>query len=153
MNIPDNIRQLKDEFKFFKTLTDDELSTFLGFCGTKQIDEGEILWKEGDEYHYAAFIVSGKIGIKKQTEFEGHHMIVGTFGPGSIVGELCILGDRPRSATAVVLEPVDAISLSSDSFEMMMSEYPKLALKLLKHIFSVTVGRLKSTTDRISRMF
>jgi CRP-like cAMP-binding protein len=153
MNIPESIRQLKEKFNFFNTLTDDDLSTFLGFCDSKQIDEGDILWKEGDEHHYAAFIVSGKVGIKKMTEFEGKHMIVGTFGSGTVLGELCLLTSKPRSVTAVVLESVDSIILSSDNFELMLTEHTKLGLKLLKYIFVITSERLTRSTDRIAKIF
>ena len=153
MNIPESIRQLKEKFNFFNTLTDDELNTFLGFCDSKQIGEGETLWKEGDEYHYAAFIVSGKVGIKKMTEFEGKHMIVGTFGSGTVLGELCLLTNKPRSVTAVVLESVDSIILSSDNFELMLTEHTRLGLKLLKYIFVITSERLTRSTDRIAKIF
>ena len=153
MNIQESIRELKHEFNFFKTLTDDELVTFLDFCDSHYIGEGETLWKEGDEYNYAAFIVSGKVGIKKQTEFEGHHMIVGTFGRGTVLGELCLLTNKPRSVTAVVLEPVNNITLSSENFEQMLTEHTKIGLKLLKHIFIITSVRLTRSTDRIARIF
>ena len=153
MNIPESIRQLKEKFKFFNTLTDDDLSIFLGFCDSKQVDEGETLWKEGDDYHYAAFIVSGKVGIKKMTEFEGKHMIVGTFGSGTVLGELCLLTSKPRSVTAVVLESVDSIILSSDNFELMLTEHTRLGLKLLKYIFVITSERLTRSTDRIAKIF
>ena len=153
MDVLESTRRLKEKFKFFNTLTDDELGTFLGFCDTKQIGAGETLWKEGDEYHYAAFIVSGKVGIKKKTEFKGKHMIVGTLGPGTVVGELCLLGDRPRSATVMVLELLYIVTLSSDNFEQLITEHPKLGLKLLKHIFVITVDRLNKSTDRIAKIF
>ena len=153
MNISETITQLQEKFKFFNTLTDDELITFLGYCDSKQRGEGDTLWKEGDEYNYAAFIVSGKVGIKKMTEFEGKHMIVGTFGSGTVLGELCLLTNKPRSVTAVVLEPIDSIILSSDNFEQMLTEHTKLGLKLLKYIFIITSERLTRSTDRIARIF
>ncbi len=153
MDNSDSARKLKDKFRFFNTMTDDEFRTFISYCDTKQMKAGENLWEEGDKSHYTMFIVSGKVGIKKQTEFKGKHIIVGTFDPGTFVGELCILGDRPRSATAVVLESVDTIILSSDNFELLSTEHPRLALKLLKHIFVITVERLHRSTDRIARIF
>ncbi len=153
MDISERAQELKERFKFFNTLTDDELRTFLGFCETKQIDEGATLWEEGDDYRYAAFIVSGKVGIKKRTEFEGKYMIVGTFSKGTVVGELCLLTDKLRSVTAVVLEPLDTIILSSDNFELLLSEHTNLGMKLLKQIFLITSERLHRSTDRIARIF
>jgi CRP-like cAMP-binding protein len=144
---------MKEAFKFFKALSDDDIQAFLSFCNNKQVDAGMTLWQEGDSDNYAAFVVSGRLGIKKKTEFEGKHMIVGTFAKGTVVGELCLLTDHPRSVTAVVLEPVDLVILASKNFERLITERPMLGLKLLKHIFLVISKRLSISTDRIAKIF
>ncbi len=145
--------RMKESFNFFKTLSDDEMEKFLSFCENIQVDAGEILWSEGDSDNYAAFVISGKLGIKKKTEFEGKYMVVGTFGKGTVTGELCLLTDYARSVTAVVLEPADIVVLTSRDFERLMTERPMLGLKLLKHIFLVVSRRLDLSFDRIARIF
>lgn len=144
--------RMKDVFQFFKTLSDEEMHLFLSFCEERHVDEGD-LWKEGDRDNYAAFVISGKLGIKKKTEFEGRYMIVGTFAKGTVVGELCLLTDYERSVTAAILEPVDIVTLSSRDFERLIAEYPMLGLKLLRHIFMVISRRLNRSTDRIAKIF
>lgn len=145
--------RMKEVFKFFKTLSDDEIEAFLSYCENRQVDGGEILWHEGDTDNYAAFVVSGKVGIKKKTEFKGKYMIVGTFARGTVVGELCLLSDNARSVTAEVLEPAEIVILSSMNFEMLIAERPMLGLKLLRHIFLVISKRLQRSTDRIAKIF
>jgi len=144
--------RMRDVFRFFNKLSEAELRVFLGFCENRQVASGT-LWQEGDSDNYAAFIVSGKVGIKKQTEFAGKHMIVGTFSRGTVVGELCLLTDERRSVTAMVLEPVDMVVLSSEQFERLMTQNPLLGLKLLRHIFLILTHRLKRSTDRIAKIF
>jgi CRP/FNR family transcriptional regulator, cyclic AMP receptor protein len=144
--------RMREVFRFFNLLSADELRAFLSFCDNKQVASGN-LWNEGDSDNYAAFIVSGKVGIKKQTEFAGKHMIVGTFSQGTVVGELCLLTNLHRSVTAVVLEPVDIVMLSSESFELLISKFPLLGLKLLRHIFLIITCRLNRSTDRIAKIF
>lgn len=145
--------RMKEAFQFFKTLSDNEMEKFLGFCENRQVDAGETLWEEGDSDNYAAFVISGKIGIKKKTEFEGKYMIVGTFASGTVTGELCLLTDYARSVTAVVLESADIVVLTSRNFERLITESPMLGLKLLKHIFLVISNRLNKSIDRIARVF
>ncbi len=145
--------RMKESFRFFNYLSQEEVGAFLGFCDTRQADAGETLWDEGDEDNYAAFVVSGKVGIKKRTEFKDKHMIVGLFTKGSVVGELCLLTQHPRSVTAVALEPAEMVILRSDHFESMISDHPMLGLKLLKHIFLVISKRLNRSTDRIAKIF
>jgi len=144
---------LKTNFKFFSTLSDDEIKSFLLFCDNRLVDKGDNVWVEGDTDNYAAFIVSGKLGIKKRTEFEGKYMVVGTFDKGTVVGELCLLTEQVRSVTAKVLESADLLLLSSKHFERLITEYPLLGFKLLKHIFLVTSKRLNKSYDRMASIF
>jgi len=143
LNTFDSLRErMREVFNFFKMLSADEMQAFLGFCENKRAEAGETLWREGDSDNYAAFVVSGKLGIKKRTEFKGKYMIVGTFARGTVVGELCLLTDRHRSVTASVLEPVEIVALTSRNFERLITEQPMLGLKLLRHIFLVISNRL-----------
>lgn len=153
-NIDIYCQKMRSEFLFFKTLPDEELRAFLSYCQNRKGNAGENLWSEGDSDNYAAFVISGKLGIKKKTEFAGKHMIVGTFSRGTVVGELCLLLDnKQRSVTAAILEPIDLVLLSNNDFERLMSEYPMIGLKLLKHIFMVISKRLRTSTDRIAKIF
>ncbi|UCH45358.1 MAG: hypothetical protein JSV11_01260, partial [Nitrospiraceae bacterium] len=70
-NIDAYCRKMRSEFMFFKNLSDEELRAFLRFCQKREGNAGENLWSEGDSDNYAAFVISGKLGIKKKTEFEG----------------------------------------------------------------------------------
>jgi CRP-like cAMP-binding protein len=144
--------KIKDEFRFFKSLTDEEIEKFMNFCEFKTGLKGEHLWEEGDSDNYAAFIISGKLGIKKKTEFD-RYMIVGTFVKGTVAGELCLLTDRNRSVTAVILEDIEILRLTSEDFERLISEYPMLGLKLLRNVFLVISNRLNRSTSRIASIF
>ena len=145
--------KMKKEFRFFSSLSPDELNAFLGFCENRQFDAGQNLWTEGDEDNFAAFIVSGKVGIKKRTEFEGKYMIVGTFAKGTVVGELCLLTKQIRSVTSIVLEDTDVVRLATEDFEKLMTGHPMLGLKLLRHIFLVISKRLSRSTERMAAIF
>ena len=145
--------KIKKEFVFFRSLSDNEISDFISFCENKQVPAEEILWHEGEKDNYAVFILSGKMGIKKKTEFEGKHMIVGTFGKGTVAGELCLLTDHARSVTAEILEPAELMILTNKNFEGLITKNPMLGLKLLRHIFIITSKRLNKSYDRIASMF
>jgi len=147
------VQVMRERFRFFRTLSEEEVLDFLRFCERRTVAVGTVLWEEGDLDNYAAFIVSGRLGIKKKTEFEEHHVIVGTYGPGSVVGELCLLTENERSVTAEVLEEVDLVVLDSSDFERLINEHPPLALKFLKNIFLTTCRRLRKSYDRIASIF
>lgn len=59
---------------------------------------GALIFREGDKSNEAYFIVSGSVEISIATE-QGPHVLA-LLGPGEIFGEMGMISDRPRSATA-----------------------------------------------------
>ncbi|MCD6526192.1 MAG: cyclic nucleotide-binding domain-containing protein [Desulfuromonas sp.] len=143
----------QDKFNFFKNLPEDETSSLLKFCSHHRAEAGEILWHEGDDDNQAAFILNGKLGIKKLTEFSNKHVIVGTYGPGSVVGELCLLTDNARAVSAEAITDVELLLLSNDNFEELITAHPALGLKLLRGLFKMTSKRLSKSYERIAAIF
>lgn len=62
------IDRLRKEFEFFKSLHHKDLLDFLTFCESRRVAVGETIWKEGDNDNYAAFILSGLFGHKKENQ-------------------------------------------------------------------------------------
>ena len=52
--------------------------------------------------------------------------------PSEMFGEMAILENSPRSATAIALDTVTALEFNSQNFEVLMLGNPQIALKLLK---------------------
>lgn len=144
---------LRTNFECFRDFQGPEMSEILSFCERVRAPAGEVLWTEGYGENYAAFILDGKLGIKKQTEFSGRHVVIGVYAAGSVVGELCLLTDKPRAVSAEVLEPIDMIVLHSHKFEGLIENHPLLGLRLLRHIFLSTSKRLTKSYERIASMF
>jgi voltage-gated potassium channel len=65
------------------------------------------------------FIQSGKVEIRGR---EGN--IIATLGDGAFFGEMALLNDQPRSATAVATHFCDAYLLHKDSFALVSEAYP-----------------------------
>lgn len=50
---------------------------------------------------------------------------------GDIFGEMAILEEQPRSATAVCITEVRALNFNRANFELLMTKNPQLALRVL----------------------
>jgi diguanylate cyclase len=75
-----------------------------------ELQPGECLFREGDEPTTAFVIESGMLRITAQRE--GGSVVLGDLGPGALVGEMAVLDDSLRSASATaldasVLTPID----------------------------------------------
>jgi len=143
----------QEKFPFFRNLPSEETAQLLKYFSHHQTSAGEIIWHEGDDDNQAAFILKGKLGIKKMTEFNNRHIIVGTYGAGSVVGELCLLTNNPRAVTAEAISDVEMLFLSNENFEKLVSNHPGLGLKLLRGLFKMTSTRLTKSYERIASIF
>lgn len=143
----------QDKFAFFRNLPEGEISHLMKFCTHHKATAGEIIWHEGDNDNQAAFILNGKLGIKKMTEFSNRHIIVGTYSAGSVVGELCLLTDNERAVTAEAITDVELLLLSNDCFEQLIKSHPELGLKLLRGLFKMTSKRLTKSYERMASIF
>jgi CRP-like cAMP-binding protein len=57
------------------------------------------------------------------------------FHPGDIFGEMAILEDQPRSATAIAMDKVKVLKFNKENFDLLIQGNPQLAFNILK-IFS-----------------
>ncbi len=155
------MKELFDEFgacligenSAFSFLCGENMSELSGFFQHKTVKAGEVLWEEGAPSDYVAIISSGKIEIKKKTEFEGKHVVVGIYSQGAVVGTLGILNGAPRAATAVALEDVTLLILTPENFEKLMQKNPDLGIRLLKGMLLSVSVRLKKSFERLSKFF
>lgn len=144
---------MKEELNAFGFLSDKNVDELCKFFERRTAAEGEIIWEEGDPCDYIAIIVSGRVEIKKQTEFEGRHVVVGVISSGSIVGALCILDEHPRAVTAEALEDVSLLTITHEKLEQLISTNPDLGVKLLKGILMSVSFRLRRCFERLTKFF
>jgi CRP/FNR family cyclic AMP-dependent transcriptional regulator len=142
--------------------TDDSIFSFLGsekleelcsYFQCKSVLKDEVLWEEGDPCDYAAFIVSGRVEVMKQTEFKGKHVVVGIYGRGAVVGALCILDGGNRAVTAKALEDVSITTISKENFEKLLDEKPELGAQVMKGMLLSFSSRLRKSFERLATFF
>lgn len=95
----------------------------------KQYNTGEIIFCEFEPGNSFYLIQTGRVKISKVVKDKEKTMDI--LGVGDIFGEMAILEEQPRSATASAVEPVSLLHFDRDNFVSMMMSQPQLALKLL----------------------
>jgi len=137
------------EKSVFNFLSDDDLKNLAAFFVSKNVPEGEALWKEEDPFDYIAFIISGRVEIKKETEFGDMNVIMGIYSKGA----LCILDDSLRKVTAVSLEDVSLAIITQKNLDKLIAANPALGAKLLKGMLLTVSDRLRKSFDRLTVFF
>jgi len=62
---------------------------------------------------------------------EGKEQKIATLGPGDVFGEMALLDEFPRSATARAVEPTTALGIQRWHFRGILESHPQIALALL----------------------
>ncbi|MFQ5958517.1 MAG: Crp/Fnr family transcriptional regulator [Alphaproteobacteria bacterium] len=105
---------------------------------------GETIFREGDPADYAYLIHSGRVEIIKETG-EGPVRLA-FLGEGDMFGEMGVLDERPRSATARACEPVVASAIDQNAFLTMLVCRPRDSLAVLRAVFE----RLRSMNQWVA---
>lgn len=90
----------------------------------------DIIFAEFEPGNSFYFIHSGQVRIVKV--IDGHEKNLDVLNPGEIFGEMAILEDAPRSASAIAEGEVTCLEFNRQNFDILMSGNPQIALKLLK---------------------
>lgn len=144
--------KLKGELSFAFLSPEDgrQLAEYLDCC---QVAAGEILWREGEECQALGFIVSGRLEVRKQTEFPGKDVIVGVYGSGSVIGEASLQKNSTSSVTVVALNDSELLLLDRERFEKLSLDHPSLSIKLLRGVLTTVSTRLGKSFERLAAIF
>jgi len=110
---------------------------------------GAILFHEGDRASVVYGVVSGRVRIEATTP-TGGRLVLAMKEPGDVLGELGALDGRPRSATAVAVEPVELVQVGVDDFLAALADQPRHAVLLLQRISRDLRDSVERTTARAS---
>jgi len=142
----------KDLETAFGFLTHEERRGVCPYLQTKVFPAKAVLMEENEASNYLGFLAEGRLAVKKETGFKGKYIILAILEKGTVVGETEILGHGPRSSTVVAVEESRLLTLTDESFDLLLKEDPPLGIKLLKRIVYVISLRLRKAGERLSQL-
>ncbi len=92
----------------------------------QRVKAGETLFREGEAGKAMYLVVEGKLEVRVGEK------AVETVGLHGIVGEMALIDNAPRSATAVALTPVEVAAIDRDVFLTLVAESPAFSLYVMK---------------------
>ena len=101
----------------------------------RQIKAGDVIFREGDQAQELFVIRSGEVRIQI-----GNRTIA-ELSADSIFGEVALIDNEPRSATAIAVTDVELVSVSEKQFLFLVSQTPYFALRVMR----VLAQRLRAT--------
>jgi hypothetical protein len=105
---------------------------------------GNELFRQGDTGRHAYIIETGTIRIVRCTP-EGAEITLAHLGRGALFGELALIDEEPRSATAVASTDAELISLDRESFWEQVSSNPVP----LRDVLKLLSTRIRALDDMV----
>ena len=124
---------IEDDIAFFERvptlglLGRDALRILAIGAESRYVHGGEILFNAGEEADAAFVIQEGSFSLASSLAPEGKPMVVGR---GSLMGELALLIDSKRAATATAAEPSTVLRIPRTLFLKVLDGFPDVARKL-----------------------
>ncbi|GAB4184766.1 MAG: hypothetical protein Kow00100_25040 [Geothermobacteraceae bacterium] len=145
-------RSLKRELSF-RFLSEEQTNLLAPMLECRRLVPGEKLWDMGRICQGVGFIVNGRLDVRKPTNIPEKSVLLARLGPGSFVGEFCLLGEAEPPVEVAAPEGADLLFLSSESFVRLKKEAPEVAVQLLQGMLLTVSKRLGQAYDRIAVLF
>lgn len=147
--MPCNAKELAT-VKLFELLDEDELNELANSIDAAYLKAGETLFNAGD-YGESLYIVdSGQVELYIR-DTAGQKIILKVAEEDDIFGEISMLDNRPRSATATALTDAELFVLDRDDLLLLFQKKPDAGLNMLASLSSMLRDADNLLRTRVSR--
>ncbi len=123
----------------------DELDLYFANAEQITLPAGAVVIREGESGDEMFVLLAGELAITAQGKRIDYLM------PGMILGEMAMVDDRPRSATATAATECVLVRMNRDRFQALISRSPEFAVRVM-NIMSIRTRRLMEEEIRRQRM-
>lgn len=139
------INTIKSSPLFFE-LFDEEIETIIEDCHVLNLEQGDFIFREGDEGNEIFLILTGGALVKK-----GEVTLV-ELRKGDLFGEMVLLDERTRTADIEASTYTDVLVLSYEVIFGVFKKNPKIFSILMLNLCRLLAKRLKDSSEQIKKL-
>ena len=117
----------------FQGLDPDERQGLRRIAQERRFVTGQEIFREGDPGDGVYVIREGAVEIAHFAD-QNEHRVFSRLGPGDIFGEMAVIENLPRSATAIAVQDVQVSFIPREEMLGLLKHSPGLAFNLLQEI-------------------
>lgn len=142
-----NIRKilLLRKLPLFQHMSPDALSALAKIANDRIFAKGEVVFVKGEEGKSLFIIVEGAVQIHEHTNSSEPHRELATLGEGEFFGELSILDNESRSASATAVADSILLEIGQNPFQKLLVENFELSQNLL----AALANRVRNLSKKI----
>ena len=131
----------------FRNLSTAHLEKIVGLSRVMVLPAQQVVFQAAAAGEEMFVVLNGRLKVSI-TNRDRREIVLGAIGPGEIVGEIAMLDDRGRSATATTLTPCELLVIHRRDFMPFLEQNPKAAIDLIK----VLALRLRLNTEQLAEL-
>lgn len=147
----DNIYTILKKVPIFSDLTPKELTEVEKIVHRRRYKKNETIIHTGDPGLGMYIIVNGSVEIVEEDEKAGKRSLA-KLSDGSFFGDMALLDEDPRSASAIALADSDIMGFFRPDFLDLIYRKPKLGIKVLLALARVIGERLRHTNELLVKI-
>lgn len=132
-------------------LSPDEAMTVVSYMVPHRIAAGVTFILEGDttDTGYMVLILEGEVTVESSVHSRAELVTVSVLGPGSMVGEMCMIDGNARLASCTASTDVHGAVLTREALEKLVDDHPRTSAKLMFAVSLHIAHRLRDTTEKL----
>lgn len=120
-------------------LTEAQIASVAELASTKMFQGGDVVVRQFAKDNDLLIVLTGKARVNN---FNGE--LIAEAGPGSIIGEMSLIDDKPRSATVVAVGDTTAVTIPNAALWTLMNDEPAIAKVILLNVSRILTARLRA---------
>ena len=132
----------------FAGLTPDEFESLVAFAPVRRHKSRTVIMEKGDAANALYVILEGRVRIFAQGE-EDKEVTLNELGIGEYFGELALITDKPRCASAITTAETRLMAVPKRNFTEFLATRPDAALRMI-HALAEKVRELTQDVERLA---
>ncbi len=132
----------------FRELTPSEMDVLISISKELRVKKDEFIFKEGATGDAFYLIVSGSVRISTIVPGVGEEALT-ILREGEYFGEMALIDDAPRSASAIANDDTILLLIAKDNFRKLLAQETGIAYKLLWVFTKTLSARLRKTDEQL----
>ncbi len=139
--------ELFRQVPLFAGLEDEDLESLINIATRRKYPKDGVIFFENDVGEALFMIVTGRVKVTILSD-DGREIILAMLSDNDFFGEMSLLDNEPRSATAIALQETEMVVLHQREFLSIVEKRPRVLINLL----SVLSSRLRKANQQIGNL-
>ncbi len=138
------------EYPIYRDFMPEDIEVLSDICEEIKYKNNENVFAEGEPGDSMFIIKKGTVKIYKETLKRKKQIAL--LSDGEFFGEMALIENAPRSATAIAGGETILIKLSLNNFKLLKTNYPSTGFKIVDVLLKFMSQRIRRTTKKAAKL-